>query len=190
MEDNLFRGQLVRLCALSGDDAPTLAAWSDQAATLRRLDTHLARPRSVATLAAELERQQDAADTLLFGLRRLSDDLLIGWLNFSEIEWPNRGAWLALAIGDPQHWGQNYGRDALDLALRYAFQELNLHRLTLTVIADNRRAIALYERAGFVREGLLREFGERDGRRYDLLLYGLLEHEWRARQGAPEGDQP
>lgn len=59
-----------------------------------------------------------------------------------------------------------------------AFEELNLHRVTATVFAYNERSIALLEKLGFRREGAFREFLERDGRRYDMLLYGLLCHEW------------
>jgi RimJ/RimL family protein N-acetyltransferase len=67
------------------------------------------------------------------------------------------------------------------LVLRFAFHEINLHRLQLTVFAYNERAIASYERLGFVREGVFREFINHDGRRYDMILYGLLRHEWEAR---------
>ena len=68
------------------------------------------------------------------------------------------------------------------LALKFAFDELNLHRVQLTVFAYNDRAIALYEKLGFQREGTFREFLHRDGARYDMYLYGLLRREWEARQ--------
>ena len=42
----------------------------------------------------------------------------------------------------------------------------------------NERAIALYEKLGFQREGVHREHLQRDGRRYDMYLYGLLRSEW------------
>jgi RimJ/RimL family protein N-acetyltransferase len=57
---------------------------------------------------------------------------------------------------------------------------MNLHRLQLTVLDYNARAIAMYERLGFQREGTYRELGLRDGRRYDMHLYGLLRPEWEA----------
>jgi RimJ/RimL family protein N-acetyltransferase len=60
--------------------------------------------------------------------------------------------------------------------------ELNLHRVQLTVFSYNERAIALYEKLGFQREGVYREFIQRDGRRYDMYLYGLLRREWKANQ--------
>ena len=58
------------------------------------------------------------------------------------------------------------------------FDELNLHRVQLTVFDYNKRAIALYEKLGFQHEGTFREFLHRDGRRYDMHLYGLLRREW------------
>jgi RimJ/RimL family protein N-acetyltransferase len=64
------------------------------------------------------------------------------------------------------------------LLVDYAFTDLNLYRLQLTVLAYNDRAIRLYERIGFKHEGTFREFGERDGSRYDMRLYGLLLPEW------------
>ena len=75
-----------------------------------------------------------------------------------------------------------YLEDKLDWPLLDpAFGELNLHRVQLTVFAYNERAIALYEKLGFVREGVYREFMACDGVRYDMYLYGLLRREWEAR---------
>jgi RimJ/RimL family protein N-acetyltransferase len=87
-------------------------------------------------------------------------------------------AWLGIGIGDREQWGKGYGREAMELVLRYGFHELNLHRIQLTVFEYNERAIALYEKLGFRREGVYREFMQRDGKRYDMLLYGLLRREW------------
>ncbi|MDW2877477.1 MULTISPECIES: GNAT family N-acetyltransferase [Bacillaceae] len=60
---------------------------------------------------------------------------------------------------------------------------MNLHRLQLTVFSYNSRAIRLYEKFGFKKEGAFREFMERNGQRYDMFLYGLLRREW---QKSPE----
>jgi RimJ/RimL family protein N-acetyltransferase len=53
-----------------------------------------------------------------------------------------------------------------------------MHRLNLTVFSYNTRAIRLYERLGFVKEGVQREFLQRDGQRHDMIFYGLLASEW------------
>jgi RimJ/RimL family protein N-acetyltransferase len=56
----------------------------------------------------------------------------------------------------------------------------------LTVFSPSRRAIALYEKQGFRREGTLREFLQRDGMRHDVLLYGLLRPEHIVRSGVQD----
>jgi RimJ/RimL family protein N-acetyltransferase len=177
MNLELLRGTKVRLTALSRDDAATIAGWSGDVGYLRLQDTNLALPKSQAQIAADLEPEK-SSNTIVFAIRTVADGALIGTIGFYEIEWANQGAWLGMGIGARDAWGQGYGTEALHLALQYAFDELNLHRITLTVIAYNERAIALYEQAGFRREGVFREFGQRDGRRYDMVLYGLLRPEW------------
>ena len=86
---------------------------------------------------------------------------------------------LAIFIG-PEYQGAGYGREAMELALRYAFHELNLFRVQLYVFGYNTRAINLYESIGFVREGTLRQSIHRDGVRYDTYVYGILRDEWAA----------
>lgn len=186
MDTDIFRGTLVRLAAIESADAAVIASWSRDARYLRLLDTNLARPQNEAALAADIGRWASASDTIVLGVRLLTNDRLIGWVGFYEIEWTNQVAWLGIGIGAPDDWSAGYGSEALALALQYAFYEMNLHRVQLDVIASNVRAIRLYERAGFRREGVFREFGKRDGRRYDMFLYGLLRPEWEAYQGGAE----
>jgi RimJ/RimL family protein N-acetyltransferase len=63
--------------------------------------------------------------------------------------------------------------------LRYAFCQLDLHRVSLSVFDYNPRAICSYEKAGFVREGIEPGMLEREGKRYDIILMGILRSEWK-----------
>jgi RimJ/RimL family protein N-acetyltransferase len=67
----------------------------------------------------------------------------------------------------------------MELMIQYAFREINLHRLQLTVFSYNKRAIKLYEKLGFTKEGIYREFLEQDLKRHDMYLYGLLRPDWK-----------
>ena len=71
-----------------------------------------------------------------------------------------------------------YGKEAFKLTIEFGFEELNFHRIYLTVLEYNEPAIKLYEKLGFKREGVYREFIHRDGKRYDMYLYGILRPEW------------
>lgn len=179
---DLFRGRVVRLAAMTEGDLPTLAAWQQDAGFLRLLDAKPAHPRTQAQLAEWLQQEQKSSENFLFAIRPLHGDELLGFVTVGEILWSHRSAWLTIAIGAPSNRGRGYGSDALRLALRFAFQELNLRRVQLTVFAYNRRAIDVYERLGFQQEGIFREALERDGRTHDMYLYGMLRREWEASQ--------
>jgi RimJ/RimL family protein N-acetyltransferase len=181
-EGHLLQGVRVRLTALDESDARTIARWHEDVDYLRLQDTSAAVPRTAADISSEITAESKAADTIVLAIRLVDGDELVGTLGFYEIEWSNQVAWLGLGIGDRSLWGQGIGSEAMQLALRYAFCELNLYRVQLTVIDYNARAIALYEKFGFKREGVFRQFGQRDGRRYDMILYGLLRPEWEAHQ--------
>ena len=128
-----------------------------------------------------LEDEGGDPNTLAFRLRTLENDRLIGFVALHSIEWNNQAGLLAIGIGEAEYRNRGYGSDALRLILRYAFEELNLNRVGLDVIANNERAIAAYERAGFRREGAMRSAVQRDGRRHDRLIMGILREEWRER---------
>ncbi len=179
IDKNLFQGKKVRLTRLSRDDSPVMAQWTRDAGYLRLQDTEIASMETPEEVAAFIDRENESSSAYLFGVRRNSDDVLVGTVGLFDIAWGNRTAWVGVGIGQREDWGKGYGSDAMGLVIRYAFDELNLHRLQLTVIDYNPRALKMYEKLGFVREGAYREFVERDGARHDLILYGLLRPEWR-----------
>jgi RimJ/RimL family protein N-acetyltransferase len=145
---------------------------------LRRYDATPAYPKTEAALREWLQERQKDRTAFLFAIRLIEGGELIGYVEIEGILWAHQTGWLSIAIGEPARWGQGYGTEAMRLALTFAFEELNLHRVQLTVFSYNRRAIALYEKLGFRREGVFREFLQRDGVRHDMLLYGLLRHEF------------
>jgi len=180
MQQDLFRGRLVRLAAPRQEDAATQARWSHDAGYQRAVDTDYARPRPPEAF----ERPGgDDATAVEFRLRTLKDDRLIGFVALHSIEWNNRAALLSIGIGEAEYRAKGYGSDALHLALRYAFDELNLERVGLDVISNNDAAIRAYERAGFRREGAMRHAVLRDGVWHDRIIMGILRDEWSAGAG-------
>ena len=177
----LLHGSRVRLTALRQDDLPTIARWYQDAGFMRLYDARPAVPKTGAALARWLEEVGKAENTLAFAIRPVEGDDLIGTLELDGILWTHGVCGIGIAIGDRANWGRGYGTEAAGLALAFAFDELNLHRVQATAFTYNERSIALFEKLGFRREGAFREFLHRDGERFDMLLYGLLAREWRAR---------
>jgi len=176
---SLLCGERVRLAALTRDDLATVVRWQKNSRFLRLFDARPAYPKTLPALTEWLDERHKAKDGFVFAVRLLDEDKLIGYVELDGILWAHRTGWISIAIGDDVYWGQGYGSEAMRLLLRFAFDELNLYRVQLTVFDYNERAIAMYERLGFRREGTLRAFMQRDGQRYDMHQYGLLYPEWK-----------
>lgn len=176
----IFKGKLIRLAAPLPEDDAIIAKWTENEDYLRLLDTDPARPLSPQRIN-ELEKEFAKSERVfLFRIRTLEDDKLIGFTDV-EVSWSHQTAWLAIAI-DPAYWNSGYGTDAMRVILRYGFLELNLHRINLNVFDFNARARRVYEKVGFVQEGIQREALNRGGRRWDIVYYGILRSEWEAKQ--------
>lgn len=186
ISDNMWVGQLVRLTGLKKEDAETFSSWHNDAGFLRLLDADFARPRSEDEIQKWFDEWQKDPRQVSFAVRRLDDEAVLGLISLESILWSHGVAWLGVGIGDREQWGRGYGREAMSLLLKYGFDELNLHRIQLSVFEYNERGIALYEKLGFRREGVFREFMQREGRRYDMYLYGLLRREWAAQSAAAQ----
>jgi RimJ/RimL family protein N-acetyltransferase len=123
-------------------------------------------------------------------IRAREDDRLIGKASIYWIEWSNGNGWVRLGIGSADDRRKGIGTQALRMLLRFAFAELNLFRLTAAVPEYNRGAIALLQKFGFVQEICRRKALERDGRRWDLYIFGLLNEEWQEHaRGRAEEEQ-
>ncbi|HJS29622.1 MAG TPA: GNAT family protein [Anaerolineales bacterium] len=185
IEENLFVGKLVKLAAVEPEKAaPLFSRWSRDAEFERLLDSNAPRLFSAATIKTwiEEEMEKEIVNFAFFMIQTLEDDRPIGFIDLGYRNWHTGNAWVGIGIGERDSWGKGYGTDAMRLILRYAFDELNLHRVSLGVFEFNPRAMRSYEKAGFTVEGRERAAIHRDGRRWDVILMGILRSEWEAQQ--------
>ncbi len=175
---DLLQGQRVRLTALTAEDLPTMRLWFQDVEFMRLFDAQAANPKGPGWLEEWFNATQKAANGYYFAIRRVEDNALIGVIELDGILWPHQVGWFSIGIGERAWWGQGYGTEAARLTLAFAFRELNLYRVQATVFSYNARSQALFEKLGFRREGTFREFLCRDGQRYDMVLFGLLRHEY------------
>lgn len=182
---DLLTGKLVRLAAPDLDQiAKSYALWNRNSAFWRLSDSGPAFTHSEKAIRKwfEDDLDKDPPKYYMFLIRRLADDRLIGDIGLGGIDFVRGDAFVGIGIGDPDCWGKGYGTEAMQLAVRFAFVELNLSRVTLTVFGYNPRAIRSYEKVGFQFEGREREYLNRDGERADVLWMGILREDWLMRQ--------
>ncbi|MGN0203985.1 MAG: GNAT family N-acetyltransferase, partial [Coprococcus sp.] len=111
------------------------------------------------------------------------DGHILGECVINEIDWELRSANFRIGIFHAEARGKGIGTWAVEIMRDFAFEELNLHRLELDVYSFNSRAEKVYLKAGFRREGVLRD-AIRNGNQYaDDILMAILEDEWREIKG-------
>lgn len=102
----------------------------------------------------------------------------IGNISLENIDWISRSAVGGIMIGDKQEWNQGYATEAEKLFLAHAFRSLNLNRICAHIVADNIGSIKAAEKAGFQKEGLLREHFFKNNRYCDVMAVGILKKDW------------
>lgn len=102
----------------------------------------------------------------------------IGVIGLHRINWKDRTAVTGACIGEKEYWGRGYGTDAKMALLGYAFQTLNLRKITSMVYAFNKRSLAYNLHCGYCVEGVQKRQVFKRGRYYDVVQLGLFKKDW------------
>lgn len=200
IQTQLFEGRDIRFGPIDHEKDPAVESqWTHDSGFMRLYDVNPARPISAAMVKKEYEKLEkeirEEKNIFYFTIRAREDDRLIGKALLNHVEWANGHGWIQLGIGAAEDRRKGFGTQALSILLRFAFAEVNLFRVSARVPEYNEGALALLKKFGFVEEVRRRQAVERDGRRWDLLVFGLLNEEWqkqaRAQREAdlnPKGD--
>jgi ribosomal-protein-serine acetyltransferase len=111
---------------------------------------------------------------------------LCGSVGCHPIDWSNRNCALGYWIGSAFE-GKGIITRSCSVMLDYIFDELGLHRAEIRCGTGNLRSCAVPQRLGFTREGIAREAEWVNDRWVDLVIWSILEEEWRRRRKKPVG---
>jgi [ribosomal protein S5]-alanine N-acetyltransferase len=157
-----------------------LHAWKNDH-EINAMSADSVKPSSEDESRKTLERWMQESDDIIHLAIHLADsDELIGFLHIALIEPEHRRCKIGIVIGEKQHWGQGHGTEALRRAVDHCFTDMDMNRIGAETYASNPRSLGMLERAGFVREGVLRESVYKDGGFVDEYQYGLLRSDWEA----------
>jgi ribosomal-protein-alanine N-acetyltransferase len=101
---------------------------------------------------------------------------LIGCISLEGISTSNRKAEIAYWVG-VEYWNKGYCSEAAQVLIQYAFQTLNLNKITSRHMAVNPASGKVMLKNGMKHEGTLRQEIYKDGAFHDLEVYGLLRGE-------------
>lgn len=123
------------------------------------------------------ERELSSTDDS-FAIHVTGEEEPVGVISLMNLSEANASADLSVIVGQREDRNHGFGAEAIERILRYAFDDLGLNRVGLSVFEFNETAISTYERLGFQHEGRLRRAVKRADGFHDALLMSVLKDEW------------
>jgi RimJ/RimL family protein N-acetyltransferase len=173
----MLKGKKVVLRMIQKDDVEHWLRWYNDAEVLKYLS-----PNVMYGVNREKEEEYYNSMRKFPGSRIFTiethDGKVVGNIGLHNInsEWSN--AEISIMIGEKQYWGKGFAADAISVMIEFAFNRMNLHRVYLHVNEANTGGIRCYEKAGFIREGVLREAQYFDGKYSNIIVMGILREEF------------
>ena len=172
----MLKGKNLTLRTLEKNDLERARAWvnDQQIARLMLRSRHV----SVMDQRQWFEDLKKDKSKIIFAIKTVKEKKHIGNMGLYEIDESHKKAKLWILLGDKAFWGKGLGKEAVSLLLEYAFLHLNLKKVWLEVDKENIRAVHCYEKAGFIKEGLLRSDVFIAEKRRDVLRMAVLASEF------------
>lgn len=120
-----------------------------------------------------LEQLTDTQDRADWTVTRSQDGLYLGEAVLNELDMANHSVNFRIALAGPDAIGRGYGTQATRLVVDFAFS-VGIHRVSLDVFDFNPRAQRVYEKCGFVVEGVMRDTLLWDGVWYDSIMMSAI----------------
>ncbi|CAK0768165.1 N-acetyltransferase domain-containing protein [Gammaproteobacteria bacterium] len=177
MPAHFITGCRTYLRGLTRADLPALLNWTSD----REVTHYLYRgafPAHLEALERAYEMMSNSSTEEEVAVCSREGEIFIGIGGLHGINSIARSAELRVFIGDKHWWNRGCGTEATQLLLAWAFEILNLHKVWLGVNAAQSNAVRVYEKVGFVQEGVLRDEVWRNGRYYDAVRMSLLAMEY------------
>jgi diamine N-acetyltransferase len=164
----------ILLRMVEPEDATKLLIWENNPENWKVTDTEV--PFSMHAIKMLIEQQQQIRSTgqlrMMICLNDNSEEP-IGAIDLYDVDFKNKNASVGILIGDKMNRGKGYAKDALEIIIKYALNNLSLHNLVCSIQATNIESIRLFESMGFEKIGRRKEWFLIRNNRVDEILYQL-----------------
>ena len=169
--------ELVNLRGMRREDLELYRGWIDNSEVTQFMEMGW-KPFSDADLEATYQEATQASDTVCMVIEDRASGNAVGTCGLYLINWPGRRTQYRILIGEPEFFNKGLGTAAAKLIVKYGFERLNMETIYLGVNEENIAAIRSYEKAGFVREGLLRNFVYNNGKYYNSVSMSIIRDDY------------
>lgn len=178
----MYSGKLVRLREYRKSDIETVLKFFHDEEVIKNLSPGIPYPYTFEDEEKWFENNSALNDNYNFAIETIASNKYIGGCGINQIDWKNSWVIIGIVIGDKDYWSKGYGLDAMNVLVGFIFNQMNINKIKLNVFSFNERAIACYEKCGFIREGVLREELFRDGKYYDVIAMGMFRKDFSAKK--------
>ncbi len=170
---------MYKLRELQKEDIPIINKWRNT----RELIRYLGAPYRYINLDVEYKWYENYLNNRNNTIRSAivmegKENEILGLVSLTNINTINQSAVFHIMIGDQNNRQKGIGFFATTEILKHAIKDMNLNRIELTVLESNTRAIKLYEKVGFKKEGIKRKSVYKDGEFVDMIMMAILEEEY------------
>ena len=177
-DDVVFlRGKRVYLRPPTKKDIPYCFRWLNDPEVNQYLGMFL--PASELDEEAWLEKlHKTKNEQVVFIIVDAKTRKPIGIMGIHDIAWKDRRATTGAVIGEKSYWGKGYGTEAKMLVLNFAFNTLNLRKITSRVYGFNGRSKRYSEKCGYKVEATLKQEIFKNGQYHDLIMMAVFREDW------------
>lgn len=177
----MLAGKSVVLRPVKRSDVSYFLKWFNDDEVTRYLKLHLPVTEMAQEKLIEELATTRAGTEAWFIIEAIEDGdhRVIGATDLNRINHKDHSAAFSIVIGEKEYWGKGHGTEACRLIINYGFEQLNLHRISSSVVSYNERSIRMHKRVGFKEEGRQREAWFKNGAYHDNVVFGILRGEWK-----------
>jgi RimJ/RimL family protein N-acetyltransferase len=177
LNPSIWQTERIRLRAIEPADWEVFFRWNQDDEMTRALDwVWFPQSREAVRRWAEEASLSKPVDDAYHWVIEDRDETVVGSIATHHCD--RRSGTFAYGLNVlPEHRRRGYARDAIEVVLRYFFQELRYQKVTVEVYAFNEASIRLHQQLGFQQEGRLRRMIFTRGRHFDTLVFGLTAEE-------------
>lgn len=166
-----IEGREIYLKTLSKKNATKeYCGWLNNPEINQYLET---RKATIIGLKKYIEEKNKNPNCLFLGIFFKENQKHIGNIKLEPIEFKNQKATISILIGEKNYWGRGIGTEAIALLVDYGFKDLNLKKINLGVISQNKAAIRVYEKAGFKFDHIEKNAIKHGRKLFDKILMSI-----------------
>jgi len=173
-----LKGKKINLRPIKYSDIPSIERHANDSEVVRFLQNSLPLTMDDSRKwVRNIQSSNRAKKTILYGIEDKTSISIVGMIGIREINLEVKSSKIGFWLGK-NFWRRGYTYEAIQLMLKYAFDEIKLYRIYAAVHEPNTSSVELLKKVGFINEGKSREAAIIDGCRCNVLWFSILRPEF------------